>query len=235
MSQRKNVTSISRCRSWSGITIFVALAITCTFGTTIWLLSAKLSNLGQADNIAVIDYTGVTAISVVMRVEKFRTWFPFFDATESRNCIRSDCLEGIDCRQHIHTKHSYWQQIIFWLRKQWALLIVHHSTEHFLSSILLHRTSNNASTILHHELHSGAGVYGDLRVITVHNMFPHHISLNFDDSEAGSFLTIIDSQEISKVKACSGNWNNCHTINPNSYTTSNQKLFNTSLNKEYSL
>ena len=50
-------------------------------------------------------------------------------------------------------------------------------------------------------------MYGDLRIITVHNLFPHHISLNFDDSEAGSFLTIIGSQEISKVKASSGNQN----------------------------
>jgi hypothetical protein len=66
MSQRKNVTSISKCRSWSGITIFVATAISCTFGATIWLLSAKLSHLGQVDNISVIDYTGVTAISMMM-------------------------------------------------------------------------------------------------------------------------------------------------------------------------
>ena len=64
MSQRKNVTSINRCRSWSGITIFVATAISCTFGGTIWLLSARLSRLGQADNVSVIDYTGVTAISI---------------------------------------------------------------------------------------------------------------------------------------------------------------------------
>lgn len=41
-------------------------------------------------------------------------------------------------------------------------------------------------------------------------MFPHHISLNFDDSEAGSFLTIIGSQEISKVKASSGKKNHCY-------------------------
>ena len=66
MSHRKNVTSISRCRSWSGITILVALAISCTFGATLWLLSAKLSHLGQADNIAVIDYTGEITMSMVM-------------------------------------------------------------------------------------------------------------------------------------------------------------------------
>jgi hypothetical protein len=41
-------------------------------------------------------------------------------------------------------------------------------------------------------------------------LFPHHISLNFDDSEAGSFLTIIGSQEISKVKASSGKENHDH-------------------------
>ena len=127
MSQRKNVTSISRCRSWSGITIFVALAITCTFGTTVWLLSAKLSHLGQADNIAVIDYTGVTAISMVMYVKKSWTWFLYFNEMESRNCNRSLCLKGIDFRQHIHTKHCYWQQNIFWSRKQWAVTHIDYS------------------------------------------------------------------------------------------------------------
>jgi hypothetical protein len=50
----------------------------------------------------------------------------------------------------------------------------------------------------------GGSTYGELRVIKIQNLFPHHVSLHYDDSEAGTFLTIIGSNEISKVKASSG-------------------------------
>jgi hypothetical protein len=50
----------------------------------------------------------------------------------------------------------------------------------------------------------GGSAYGELRVIKIQNLFPHHVSLHYDDSEAGTFLTIIGSNEISKVKAGSG-------------------------------
>lgn len=48
--------------------------------------------------------------------------------------------------------------------------------------------------------------YGELRVIKIQNLFPHHVSLHYDDSEAGTFLTIIGSNEVSKVKAGSGTY-----------------------------
>jgi hypothetical protein len=58
----------------------------------------------------------------------------------------------------------------------------------------------------------GGSTYGELRVIKIQNLFPHHVSLHYDDSEAGTFLTIIGSNEISKVKASSGMYYNTYKL-----------------------
>jgi hypothetical protein len=58
----------------------------------------------------------------------------------------------------------------------------------------------------------GGSTYGELRVIKIQNLFPHHVSLHYDDSEAGTFLTIIGSNEISKVKASSGMYDNTYKL-----------------------
>ena len=52
----------------------------------------------------------------------------------------------------------------------------------------------------------GDSKFGELRIVEIQNLFPHHISLHYDDSEAGTFLTIIGSNEISKVKVSSGKY-----------------------------
>ena len=38
----------------------------------------------------------------------------------------------------------------------------------------------------------------------IQNLFPHRISLYFDDSEAGSFLTIIKPEEKVRISVSSG-------------------------------
>jgi hypothetical protein len=51
---------------------------------------------------------------------------------------------------------------------------------------------------------TGTKSYGDLRVVMVQNLFTHPISLYFDDSEAGTFLTTIQEQEKSKLRVGDG-------------------------------
>jgi hypothetical protein len=51
---------------------------------------------------------------------------------------------------------------------------------------------------------SGSKSYGDLRIVTVQNLFLDEINLYFDDSEAGTFLTDIQPFEKSKIKVMDG-------------------------------
>jgi hypothetical protein len=51
---------------------------------------------------------------------------------------------------------------------------------------------------------SGSNSYGDLRVVTVQNLFLDEINLYFDDSEAGTFLTNMQPLEKSKIKVMEG-------------------------------
>ena len=50
----------------------------------------------------------------------------------------------------------------------------------------------------------GNKTYDEPRIVMIQNLFPHHISLYFDDSEAGSFLTIIKPEEKVRISVSSG-------------------------------
>jgi hypothetical protein len=51
---------------------------------------------------------------------------------------------------------------------------------------------------------TGTSTYGELRVVTLTNMFPEEIELYFDDNEAGIFLTNMNPYESTKFSASNG-------------------------------